>query len=170
MNKTLLLLLPLSILIAGCSSSPKVVKLDLAYITTDSVPVPSVDRVSQENVAESSNSISHSLQELAAIRQASHPDLRMPKTYNAGQLHMTQRVSINWAGPAEALLQKVAKASHYKLIVMGARPVIPALVTVNKRNKPLAAVFHDIRYQLINKAQILAYPSKNILELRYMKD
>lgn len=170
MKKTLLLLLPLSILLVGCSSSPRTVKLDLTYVTKGSVPVNSIDKSAQANMAESSTSISHSLQELAAIKQASHPDLRIPNTYNAGELHMTQRTSINWTGPVEPLLKKVAKAGHYKLVVVGAKPVIPVLVAIDKRNKPLADVFHDIRYQVVDKAQILIFPAKNVIELRYMKN
>jgi defect-in-organelle-trafficking protein DotD len=170
MKKILLLLLPLSVALAACSSSPRTVKLDLNYVTKDSVPVQAIDKNAQANMAESSTSISHSLQQLAAIQQASHPDLRMPQTYNAGELHMTERTSIDWTGPVEPLLHKVAKAGHYKLVVVGTKPVIPVLVAVSKRNKPLADIFHDIRYQVINKAQILIFPKKNILELRYLKN
>jgi defect-in-organelle-trafficking protein DotD len=170
MKKRLLLLLPFSILLVACSSTPKTVKLDLNYVTKDSVPVEAIDKTSQVNMAESSTSISHSLQELAAITQASHPDLRMPDTYNAGELHMTERTSISWTGPVEPLLQKIAKAAHYQLVTVGAEPVIPVLVAVDKRDKPLADIFHDIRYQIIDKAQILVYPSKNIIELRYMQN
>lgn len=170
MKKALLLLLPLSVLLVGCDSSPRRVDLNLTYVTKDSVPVNSMDRNAQANMAESSTSISHSLQELAAIKQASHPDLRMPKTYNAAQLHMTQRSSINWSGPVEPVLKKVTDAAGYKLIVVGSEPVIPVLVTLNKKNVPLANIFHDIRYQVVNKAQILVYPSKRVIELRYMKN
>jgi defect-in-organelle-trafficking protein DotD len=81
---------------------------------------------------------------------------------------MTERTSIDWTGPVEPLLRKVAAAGHYKLVVVGAEPVIPVLVAVSKNNKPLAEIFHDIRYQVINKAQILIFPEKNIIELRYL--
>ena len=167
MNKTLFLLLPLSIILVGCGT-PKTVKLNLNYVTKDSVPIEAIDKNSQINMAESSTSISQSLQQLAAITQASHPDLRIPDTYNAGELHMTERTSISWTGPVEPLLQKVAKAAHYELVIVGAEPVIPVLVAIDKRDKPLADIFHDIRYQIVDKAQILVFPSKNIIELRYM--
>ena len=171
MNKKLLLLaLPLATaLLVGCSPKREV-KLDLNYVTIDSVPVESNDKNAQTNLAESSTSLSRSMQELAAINEASHPDLLVPAPFNAKKIHMTERTSINWTGPVEPILRKVARAGHYQLNILGASPVIPVIVVLDKRNKPLANILQDIRYQVVRKAQIRVFPRKNIIELRYLKN
>ena len=171
MNKKIIALISLSAILTGCGNSHReVVDLNLTYVTTDSVPAPAKYRASEDDMIQSSHSVRHSLRELAAIKRASRPDLRMPKTYNAKQLHMTQQLSISWTGPVEPILKKIAHKSHYKLVVIGVKPVIPALVSVHKKNASLANIFHDIRYQVIDKAQILVYPKSHVIELRYLKN
>lgn len=171
MNKKLISLIALGLSLVGCGNSHRdVVDLNLIYITTDSAPVADSSYASERDMVQSSHSVSHSLRELAAIERASRPDLRLPKTYNARQLHMTERMSVSWTGPVEPILRKVANKSHYKLIVIGVKPVIPVLVSINKKDEPLANIFHDIRYQIVEKAQVLVYPKANVIELRYFKN
>ena len=151
----------------ACSSK----KIDYTYITTDSAPVTEVDRNTQAQLAQAAVSVDKSLQELSAIKIATHPQVRMAAPVNPKKLGMEQLSSIDWNGPIEPLLQKIAKASHYKLKVLGVAPVIPIIVSVNADNEPLADILRDVTFQAQNKAGIVVYPgrsvSSRVIELRY---
>lgn len=163
-------LLALVLSATGCSGrNQKIVKLDLRYITIDSVPIEAVNKNSESNIAQSSVSVSRSMRKLTALSQAVHPDLRVPGPLNAKQLKLSQRVSIDWMGPVEPVLTKLAHASHYKLNLIGHPPATPAVVSLHKDNVELAEIIQDIRYQVINKAQLIVYKHPAVIELRYFK-
>lgn len=146
-------------------------KINYAYITTSSAPVTEVDKNTQAQLAQAAVSVDKSLQELSAIKIATNPQVKMSAPINPSQLGMEQLSSIDWSGPIEPLLQKIAAASQYKLKVLGVAPAIPILVSVNAQNQPLADILRDVTFQAQNKAGIVVYPSKSaanrVIELRY---
>lgn len=116
-------------------------------------------------LAEAATSISHSLVKLSEIEQAQLP----PQKMNLPNLDMPELISVDWSGPVEPLLQKMAKASGYKLRVLGTHPAIPVLVTITAYNTPMADVLRDAAFQCMSKADVVAYPNKRVIELRYAK-
>jgi defect-in-organelle-trafficking protein DotD len=154
-------------LLAGCQKK----SINYAYITTDSAPVTEVDRNTQAQLAQASVSVDKSLQQLSAIKIATHPQIKMAAPVNPKQLGMEQMSSIAWNGPIEPLLQKIAVAAHYKLKVLGVAPAIPIIVSVDARNVPLADILRDVTFQAQNKARIVVYPGRSaasrVIELRY---
>ena len=154
-------------MIAGCSDSAKTVNVRLKYITTSSAPINAYDRNAQVEVAQAASSAANSLQEVSAIDQARAPKVKVQKPWNASTIGMTQRASIDWNGPVQPIVQKIADATGYRLRVIGAKPPIPALVLVNAENQPLADILRNVMYQVHNKADIKVYPKTHILELRY---
>lgn len=166
--KVIFSLLPLAIL-AGCSKEqPKFVDLSLKYITTDSAPEPSVDQKAQAQLAETAQSVNQSLQQLSAIQMATHPDVKIQAPMNAAAIGMDQQTSIDWTGPVEPLLNKIAKASQYKLRVLGSQPAIPVIVSINAVEQPLATILRDTTYQVALKARITVYAKTKTIELRYL--
>ncbi|HYF98398.1 MAG TPA: type IVB secretion system lipoprotein DotD [Coxiellaceae bacterium] len=157
----------LTSLLTACQSK----NINYAYITTDSAPVTEVDKNTQAQLAQAAVSVDKSLQELSAIKIATHPQVRMAAPINPKQLGMEQISSIDWNGPIEPLLQKIATASHYKLKVLGVAPAIPILISINAQNEPLADILRDVTFQAQNKAGIIVYPGRSastrIIELRY---
>ncbi len=161
------------LLLATCLVACQAKRTDInyAYITTDSAPVTEVDRNTQAQLAAAAVSVDKSLQELSAIKIATHPQVRLGNPINPKRLGMEQLSSINWTGPIEPLLQKIAAASHYKLKVLGVAPAIPIIVAVDAQNEPLADILRDVTFQAQNKAGIVVYPGKTaagrVIELRY---
>lgn len=166
--KTICWLLPV-LALTGCSDSPRYVDLNLNYLTAKQAPVASDDKRSQAMLAETATSVNQSLQQLSAIQMATHPDVRMQDPADPVALNMAQQTSLDWTGPVEPLLQKIAEASGYTVRVLGPRPAIPVIVIINANNQPLATILRDTTYQIAQKARVQVYPKTKIIELRYMQ-
>ncbi len=163
--KQLWVLLPLSFSLLGCTTHKE---LTYSYITTDSAPVKVGNANAQAQLAETSVDVGHSLQQMSAIDKAIHPKTKISEPMNPATIGMAQQTSLNWDGPIEPLLNKVASASHYKVRVLGKEPAIPVLVAIDKHNVPLATILRDATYQIEKKADIKVYPATKTIELRYI--
>lgn len=166
-SRFFLLLLPV-VLLAGCADKPNFVDLNLRYVTTDSAPVNTTDRKAQAMLAETAQSVNKSMQELSAIQIATHPDVKIQAPQNAAAIDMAQQTSLDWTGPVNPLLDKIAKASGYHVRVLGTEPAIPVIVSINANDEPLANILRDTTYQVAHKARIKLYPKTKVIELRYL--
>lgn len=122
------------------------------------------------SLAEASYSVSRSIVDLAETAQAAHPlpDLApppSPATYGMGGL-----ATIDWSGPVEPLVRQVARASNYRVRVLGTPPAIPVLVTIYTKNTMLGDILRDIGYQCGRRASVVVYPESRVIELRYAKN
>ena len=123
-------------------------------------------------LAESATSVSRSLAHLAEVERAVYPHAKLPPPPNAMRIGMAEKASIDWSGPIEPLIKKIAKATHYKFRVIGKRPAIPILVSVNAKNTPLANILRDISFQANKQATIMLYSKRlknRLVELRYFQ-
>lgn len=118
-------------------------------------------------LAEAAVSVSTSLSKLAEIQQAVHPQARLPEPPNAAKIGMADLASVDWTGPIEPLVRKIASASHYKLRVLGHAPAIPIIVSVTAKDTPLADILRDLGFQAEQQAGLVLYPSSRVIELRY---
>lgn len=168
-NKLLIIPIVLgAVSLAGCSGeSAKRVNLNLKYMTADSAPVNTNDANAQAQLAEASTSVGHSLQQLSAIQMAKNPGVKLPKEVNAHGL--SRQASLNWNGPVESAVSRVASAAGYHLRVLGSKPSIPVIVNVNARNERLGTILRNIRLQAEPTVTIKTYPSSRVIELRYNK-
>jgi len=161
--KTLSLIV-LALLLVGCSTHRYIT---YSYITTDSAPIPTTNKNAQDQLAEAATSVGDSLQKMSAIQIATHPNAKLPPPLNPGMIGMAQQTSLDWNGPIEPLLSKIATASHYKLRVLGKKPAVPVIVAINVTNVPLADILRNARFQSEKKANITLYPATKTIELRY---
>ena len=153
-------------LLAGCDSD-NIDHVKFTYIPTNQVPSNAIDSTAQAQIATAAVNVSQSLQQLSAIKMAVHPHAKMPAPLNPHLVGMGQQVSVNWTGPVSPLLKRIAKASGYRLQVLGTAPAIPVVVNVNASNVTLADVLRNITYQVQDRATVMLYPASKILELRY---
>lgn len=156
MNLKLCLVACLSILLSACA--------------TPKPPHGCPLNKSQSTLAEASYSVSRSIVDLAEVAEAAHPlpDLApppSPASYGMGGL-----TSVDWSGPIEPLLQQIAKASDYRVRVLGTSPAIPVLVTINSKNVMLGDVLRDAGYQCGRRAAVVVFPESRVIELRYAKN
>lgn len=120
-------------------------------------------------LAEAAVSVSDSMLEMARIEKEITPPnkdntLTIPNAYN-----LQARASVDWSGPIEELTARIAKASHFKLRVLGNSPSIPILISISVKDQSLAEILRDIDYQSGKKAYIHVYSNSQVIELRYAK-
>ncbi len=120
-------------------------------------------------LAEAAHSISNSMLEMAKIEKVLLPKdvdnrINIPSSYN-----LQTRASIDWVGPIEELIKRVAHAAHYRLRILGHPPTVPLLINMNVKDQSLAEILRNIDYQAGNRASIHVYPRNQVIELRYVK-
>lgn len=128
---------------------------------------PRVRDEAEVKIAESADSVSESLKELAEIERAVHPEVTLPVAPNPARVGMAGTASIDWTGPVEPLVRRLAAASHYRVRILGPRPAIPVLVQVTTQDVPIMDILRDVTYQAQKQADIVLYPSTHVIELRY---
>lgn len=146
----------------GCSSTTPVT-------STNSVPTsvnpPADDAAIQ--LTEAATSISQSLTDLTSIEKAIAPPINCKRLPYPTSSDMNQLVSIDWSGPIEPLLRRIALMCDYKVRIIGRRPAIPVLVTISAKNTPVGYIIRDANFQAASKAGVWVYPGIRTIELRY---
>lgn len=153
--------------LTSCSSGKRIVDLNLKYISADSTPVGITDKEAQAQVAEAATAVGQSLQELSAVQMTTHPPKSLQKPFDPNTIGMGKMASISWTGPVEPLLSQIAKATGYHLNIIGRKPTLPVLVSLDIHNQPIAYILRNVMYQSVMKANIAVYPKQRVLELRY---
>jgi defect in organelle trafficking protein DotD len=170
MSKKFFIILPLILLLAGCSSddNKKIVDLNLSYIPTSRTPAPVNTRYEQVQLASAAKSVDGSMNKMASIEMAVYPKAQLAKPFDPKTTGMTQVVSVNWYGPMSQIINKIALATHYKVRTLGAEPAIVPLVSINMQNQPMAYILRNVQYQVDRQALIKVYPKTHIIEVRYI--
>jgi len=120
-------------------------------------------------LAEAANSVSRSLIELARIEKESKPSKYPKKLINVTTFNLEARASVDWSGPVEDLVKRLANASFYRARILGTPPAIPVLVSVSAYDQTLANILRNVDYQIGKNADLKVYPKQKIIELRYAK-
>lgn len=118
-------------------------------------------------LTEAATSTSASLDQLAAIEKATHPKAKLKPPLNPDSIGLGMLASVDWTGPVEPLVAKLAAAGNYKFRVLGKNPNIPVIVDIMATNMPVADILRNANYQAGRKADIVIYPSRRTIELRY---
>ncbi len=124
----------------------------------------------EASLAEASFAVSRSVVDLAETAQASHPLPNLAPPPSPATYGMAGLTSIDWSGPIEPLVRQVARASNYRMVVLGTPPAIPVLVTVNAKNVMLGDVLRDIGYQGGRRATVTVFPGSRVIQLCYAKN
>ena len=158
MNKKSALLFVLAALLTACSTT-----------TSKKPPYNHPSDDASIKLAEAASSVSRSMMEMAKVEKVISPPkldntLTIPSSYN-----LQARASVDWSGPIEELTDRLAKAAHYRLRVLGKEPAVPVVISVNAKDESLAQILRDVDYQAGKKASIHVYPNRQVVELRYAK-
>lgn len=149
---------------AGCTPRKYVVATNYAF---PSLPYQLNADDAEIKLAEAAVSVSRSLDNLAEIEKAAHPCIRLPPPIDAPRYGLACLASVDWVGPVEPLLHRIADATHYCVRVLGREPAIPVIVSINSKNTPFADILRNISLQIHKKACIVIYPNGHTIELRY---
>lgn len=118
-------------------------------------------------LAEAANSVSRSLVELARIEKSVAPSDKV--LLDPYPLDLKGTASVNWSGPIEPLLKRLADQTHFNLRILGKAPQVPVVVTVTAYNAPLGSIFRDLDFQVGHRAEIIVFPETKTVELRYAR-
>lgn len=144
--------LMLTLLLAGCNS-----------IQQQTIDVSDAE----DALVAAAESIERSMRTLAEA-EATQPDPLLDIspliTPEAG---LGDTISLDWSGPLEPLLHKLADVSDYRLRILGNAPPIPVMVTISRDRQYVAEVLKDAGLQAGRKASIVVYPATRTIELRY---
>lgn len=77
-------------------------------------------------------------------------------------------VMLDWAGPIEPLLQKIARLTDYHLKILGVSPTPPILVSILAEERVVADILKDAALQAGKQANIVVYTRVKVIELRYL--
>ena len=89
----------------------------------------------------------------------------VPLLTSAGGMGGT--VTLDWSGPIEPLLQKIAGYTQYKVKILGNEPPVAVIVSVTGKDLFVADVIKSAGLQAGKRANIVVYPTTRIIELRY---
>lgn len=131
-------------------------------------PAPTRGNAAEVQLAEAANSVNQSLITLESIRKAEHPQFRK-KLPSPESFHMPQLASIDWTGPIGPIVKRIAKASDFKLRVLGNPPSIPVMIIIHARNLTLGEILQNIDFQAGTKADIQVHAKQRVIELRYAR-
>ena len=124
-------------------------------------------------LAEAATSVSRSLSELARIQRVATPPAKGASLPDPDKLGMHQVASIDWSGPVEPLVRRLAKAIDYQVSVLGRRPAVPVIITLSTKNAPVASILRDIDFQSGHKAHVVVLSrsksKSKIIEIRYAR-
>lgn len=144
------------LLISGCFRNPAPEKVITYY------PFDAGAENARAKLTEAAVSVSSSLNQLAAIEKATHPEAKKLAFYPVPGL-----ASVDWTGPIEPLVLRLAQAADFKFRVIGNRPAVPVFVEIYTVNMPIADILRDANYQAGKRADIFVYSSRRTIELRY---
>lgn len=156
-----------TLLLSGCAETVKN-EVNLHYIPTNKAPAELNNQDAQIQIAEAASSVGKSLQQLSAMEMSKNPQPQLPEI-DAQTTGMTQITSLDWYGPVLPLLEQIAKATGYKVLVLGDAPPIPVIVSISVKNQVMADLLRNVVYQVHNKASITVNPAKRMIELRYFR-
>lgn len=138
------------------------------HISIRADSTPPADQVVGTQLAATAHTVNQSMQRLASIETATHPHVAIAAPVDPVSIAMAQKASVDWTGPVEPLIKKIAAASHYHLHILGSQPTVPALVKLNAKEQTLAQVLRNLGYQIRHSANITVYPKRKIIELKYV--
>lgn len=153
-----LLALPIMGLLSACANNHKVYGEDSKTPEEMSI-LPHLESTA--------TSIEGAIMRLAETQKPyqSHAVNTVPLVTHTGGMGGT--VDLDWSGPIEPLLQKIAGYTQYKVKVLGNEPAAAVIVSVTGSQMLVADVIKSAGLQAGKRANIVVYPTTRIIELRY---
>lgn len=115
----------------------------------------------------SARSIEKSLATLAANQEINNLPILNTAPLITQEGGMGGTADIDWTGPLEPLLEKIASMSNYALKTMGNTPAIPIIVSISQEKAMIADILKNACLQAGKRANIVVFPASKIIELRY---
>lgn len=162
MHKIILLLLlglPVASLF-GCSQTRNTPAITRATVTENNKGI-------EKQLAETAESIERSLALLAMAQETNNPPLINTAPLITPEGGMGGTADIDWTGPLEPLLHKLAELTDYNLKFLGNEPTTPIIISITQNKAVIADIIKNAGLQAGKRANIMVFPANKIIELRY---
>jgi defect in organelle trafficking protein DotD len=116
---------------------------------------------------ETAKSVNKSLTSLNAAEQAQNPALVFNTPPNPATYGMAAPASLDWQGPVEPVVKRIAQAANYRLRVFGIKPSVPILVSIHQQDSNLGEILRNTSLQVKQRANIIVFPESKTIELHY---
>lgn len=156
-------------LMTGCSdnSDQKTSDDPLLRSIVIKAPVTADHEDASYQIAEATKAATNALAKLAKVQRSQHPDYyKTPHQVIKSKVKGT--ISLNYIGPIEPLLQKIAKNAHLKFKKMGKATGTPIIISIKYENSTLADAIENIAYQAQNHAVVEITKSGDV-QIRYIE-
>jgi len=127
--------------------------------------VAAPDKVSQM-LANAADKASTALESLAAVEQARSHNVSVDPIVNAPP-ELMRAMTIQWVGPADQILKKLAERASYSFLAVGDRPPVPIVVNVDVTNEPVIDLLRNVGLQMGVRGDVKVDSVRRIIELQY---
>jgi defect-in-organelle-trafficking protein DotD len=121
----------------------------------------------EEQLITSAKSIEKSLANLAASQEMNNIPVLNTAPLITPEGGMGHTADIDWTGPIEPLLQKIAAMTNYNLKVLGSPSPIPIIISITQTKAIIADILKNASLQAGKRVNIVVFPANRIIELRY---
>jgi defect in organelle trafficking protein DotD len=121
----------------------------------------------ESQLTDIARSIERSLGTLALTQETTNPPLLNTAPLVTPEGGMGGTADIDWTGPIEPLIQKLAEMTDYKLKVLGTSPAISIIVSITQQKAIIADILKNTSLQAGKRANIMVFPANRVIELRY---
>ena len=117
-------------------------------------------------LADAADRSTRALETLAAMEQSQMPIKPVAAVPQVPQ-DLARGVSVQWSGPAEPLVQELARKAGYAYNAVGSKPATDIIVSVAAQNKPLIELFRDIGMQMGARGDLKVNMQMRSIEIHY---
>lgn len=150
----------LCVSITGCSSA-------LRKNTEASAARQPLDSDIASELVTAAKSIESSLALLARTQQDHNVPLLNTAPLMTPEGGMSGTADIDWTGPIEPLVRKLADMTDYKLKILGNEPAIPIIISISQNKAIIADILKNAGMQAGKRANIVVFPANRVIEVRY---
>jgi len=110
----------------------------------------------------------HAQEQLARLEQVRTPRISSQWVdFKDVPPKLRKPLSLNWQGPLEPVVRKIAEKINYKVVVIGKLPVISPVISCDVQAKPAVLLLREIGHQARGKADLHIHPLSKTIEVRY---
>lgn len=150
-----------------CMSAIVLIGCETAKSFSNSTPqlVAEPDTVSAM-LADAATRASNALETLAAVEHGRGPAITSAPIGDA-PANLRRAITVNWVGPAEQITKILADRASYNFVIVGVKPAVPIVVSIDAENKPVIEVLRDVGLQLGLRADIRVDANQELVEIHY---
>lgn len=127
--------------------------------------VASPDTVSMM-LAESADRASSALETLAAVEQARTPAVDMSPIGDV-PVELRRTITVNWVGPIGPIAKTLADRAGYGFLILGNKPPVPVVVSVDAENARVVDILRDVGLQLGKRGDVKVDAAAKMVEIYY---